>query len=300
MAETAWERAAGRPKVSALVLTFNEERHIGACLERLQWCDEIVVVDSFSSDRTPEIARRFDRVRLLQHTYYGAGPQRNWALRHLRHEWILIFDADERCTPELRDELQAILLSAPSLDAYTIHRRVFLLGRRIRFSGWQHDRVVRLVRRGTARYQNRRVHAKMIHSGDAPMLRHSMDHFMSDNLDDYIRRIVKYSWWGAGQAYRDGKRAGVFTIATRSAFRFLRTYVLQLGFLDGTLGLVFCLLQAAGTYMKWSMLWGFRLNEARGIPPTLPDFDEEIEDVDPWAPLPDGDVSPTGVSGTAT
>ncbi|HEX2252359.1 MAG TPA: glycosyltransferase family 2 protein [Thermoanaerobaculia bacterium] len=264
-----------RPAVSAIVTTYNEEHNIAACLESLAWCDEILVVDSFSSDRTPEIARGFAKVRFVQRTYYGSASQKNWAMDQVDNDWILIFDADERCTPKLQREIERLLARGPEHSAYTIRRRVYFLGQRIRFSGWQHDQVVRLVRRGTARYPNRRVHADMKHLGPAPLLRNSMEHYMAETLDEYIPRILKYSFWGASQGWRDGKKSGFFQVWGRSAWRFLRTYLFQLGFLDGMRGVVFCMLQAFGTYMKWSLLWSWHVNARRGLQPDLPVFDED-------------------------
>ncbi len=274
-----------RPAVSAIITTFNEEANIGECIQSLLWCDEILVVDSFSTDRTPEIARGFDKVRFSQRTYFGSASQKNWAMDQVKNEWILIFDADERCTPELQQEIESLLSSGPKYDAYTIKRRVYFMGRVIRFSGWQHDRVVRLVRTGTARYPNRRVHADMITRGEAPILRHPMEHYMTDTLDEYIRRIEKYSFWGAAQNWKDGKKSGFQEVFGRSLWRFLRTYIFQLGIFDGLHGLVFCMLQAYGTYLKWALLWGWHVSAARGRQPSLPIFDE---DETTWRSLEEG------------
>jgi glycosyltransferase involved in cell wall biosynthesis len=265
------------PAITAIITTFNEELNLAACIESLLWCDAVLVVDSFSTDRTAEIARSYPKVRFEQRTYYGSASQKNWAMDQVDSEWILIFDADERCTPALRDEIAALLASGPrgpSHDAYTIKRRVHFLDKVIRFSGWQHDRVVRLVRRGCARYPNRRVHADMITRGRAPILRNAMEHYMADTLDEYTRRIEKYSFWGAAQHWREGTRAGYGAIFGRTVWRFVRTYFIQLGVLDGTHGLVFCMLQSYGAYRKWSLLWGWRANAARGRMPALPIFDE--------------------------
>jgi len=268
-------------KISVVITTFNEESNIASCLESLVWCDEILVVDSFSTDRTPEIvgalAEQHPALRLVQRTYFGSAAQKNWAMDQTHHPWILIFDADERCTAALRDEIETLLASEPTYHAFTIHRRVFFLGKVIRFSGWQNDQVVRLVRRDHGRYPNRRVHADMATSGPAPRLRQSMDHYMVDDFNEYILRIVKYSHWGAAQGWKEGKRPGVPEILGRAAWRFARTYLVQLGILDGMHGLVFCMLQAYGTYLKWSILWGWRVNEARGIAPSLPTFDDSEE-----------------------
>lgn len=273
MQSRAWE-TADRPTITALITCYNEEKRIGSCIESLLWCDEILVVDSFSSDATVERARAFPKVQLIQHAYYGGAAQKNWAMQHVRTDWLLIFDSDEVCRPGLAAEIKALLVERPEHSAYTIHRDVYFLGKRIRYSGWQNDRVARLFKTGTARYADRRVHARLLTDGPAPMLEHSMDHFMVDSLDEYIRRTAKYSYWGAAQAYRDGVRAGWYQVLVRPAYRFLRTYLLQLGVLDGMRGLVFCMLQAAGTYMKWATLWGWQVNEQRGVRPTLPEFDD--------------------------
>jgi glycosyltransferase involved in cell wall biosynthesis len=270
------------PAISAIVTTLNEEQNIAECIESLLWCDEILVVDSFSTDRTAEICRSYDKVRFHQRTYYGSAAQKNWAMDQVQSDWILIFDADERCTPALQKEILDLVARGPSHDAYTIRRRVYFMNRVIRFSGWQHDRVVRLVRRGTARYPNRRVHADMITRGPAPELKNPMTHFMADSLDEYARRIEKYSFWGAAQNWREKRKAGFPEIFGRSVWRFLRTYIFQLGILDGMHGLVFCMLQSYGTYLKWALLWGWHVNAARGRMPALPEFDESEET---WRPL---------------
>jgi glycosyltransferase involved in cell wall biosynthesis len=267
-----------RPPVSGVVTCFNEERQLGACLESLAWCDEIVVLDSHSTDRTPEIARGFPNVRLLERTYYGAAAAKNFALDQTRHEWAFILDADERCPPALRAEVEALLARGPAHGAYAVQRRCFFLGRPIRFSGWRNDRVVRLIRRGAARHANARVHPRVIVQGEAPALRNPLDHFMIEDFHEYLKRMVKYGHWGAAQAWRDGKRASSLAdVLFRPAWRFFRTYVLQLGVLDGGVGIAFCLCQAFATYAKWSLLWSWQLDAARGRAPDLPEFDEREE-----------------------
>jgi glycosyltransferase involved in cell wall biosynthesis len=270
-----------RPAVSAIITTFNEEANIADCIESLLWCDEILVVDSFSTDRTPEIVRSYEEVRFEQRTYFGSAAQKNWAMDQVAHDWILIFDADERCTGKLQKEIEDLLAAGPEHNAYTIDRRAYFLGKRIRFSGWQHDRVVRLIKKGTARYPNRRVHADMDTTGPAPVLHEAMEHYMVDSFVEYIRRIMKYSVWGAAQAWREGKKSGPVQVFGRSVWRFFRTYILQGGILDGMTGLVFCMLQGFGTYMKWSILWSWHVNAKRGKDPELPVFDDSQET---WRP----------------
>jgi len=266
---------AGRPGISALVTCYNEEHNIAACIDGLLWCDELVVVDSYSTDRTPEILRGYDKVRLLQHEYYGAAAQKNWALPQLRHDWVLIFDADERCSPALRGEIETLLASGPEAEAYRIRRNAYFLGKPIRHCGWHDDRVVRLFRRDAGTYERRRVHAKVVVRGQVGDLREPMDHFMVQDFDEYLRRIVKYGNWGAAQAWRDGKRTSLGRVVFRSGWRFVRSYLLMAGFLDGRQGLMFSLMQAYGTFVKWATVWGWQQQAASGREPRLPEFDED-------------------------
>ncbi len=274
--QTPTSAARSRPVVTGVVTSFNEEHNIAACIESMSWCDEIVVVDSFSTDRTPEIARSYDKVRFLQREYFGAGAQKNWALQHVSGEWVFLLDSDERCTPALQRELEALLEVGPEHDAYMMNRDVYILGRRIRFSGWQHDRVARLFRTGTAFYENRRVHSILRTSGEAPILESSITHYMVDrSFDEYAFRLAKYGYWNAAQCWRDGIRTSAAEVLVRPAWRFFRTYILQLGILDGAMGIVFCMLQAYSTYMKFAILWGWQVNQERGVSPVLPEFDDE-------------------------
>lgn len=264
--------------VTGLVTCFNEEHNIGACIESLLWCDEIIVVDSYSTDRTPEIAQSYEKVRFFQREYFGAGAQKNWALEKVRYSWVFLLDSDERCTPELRDEVLQILREGPRYDAYMMNRSVYLLGKRIRYSGWQRDRVARFFKTGTAYYENRRVHSLLRTSGETPILRRPIEHHMVDrSFTEYAFRLGKYGYWGAGQMWREGKRTRVLEVVTRPMWRFFKVYVLQKGILDGARGLVFCLLQAYGTYMKFAILWGWQVNAERGIEPDLPEFDDAEE-----------------------
>lgn len=273
--EPTMKRNASTPSLTALVTTHNEAGNIAACIESLLWCDEILLVDSFSTDRTVEIARRYEKITVLERTYYGGASQKNWAIDRIRSDWILILDADERVTPELRTEIEKLLQSGPGADAFTIKRTTLFQGRKIRFSGWQHDRVVRLFRPGAARYPNRRVHADMLTRGPAPVLRHPIMHHMIDDVPEYLRRVNRYAYWGAAQLWREGRSSGPPKVASRSLWRLLRTYFLQLGILDGMPGLILCLLQGYGTFLKWAILWSWHAGRARGRAPDLPAFDED-------------------------
>ncbi|MCA1580765.1 MAG: glycosyltransferase family 2 protein [Acidobacteria bacterium] len=261
-----------RQTLTAIVPTLNEEINIRECLETLGFADEILVVDSGSTDRTVTIAAAAPRVRVLAHEYLGNGPQCNWAMDQASHPWVLIIDADERVPGELAHEITGLLKAegGPAADQYVLRRDNVFLGRVIRHSGWGSDRLVRFVRRGTARYPERRVHADMEATGRAPTLATPLVHYTFRSFSAYLEKLHRYAVWGAADLYRSGRSAGFLTIAFRSGWRFLRTYVFQGGFLDGSPGLVLCALQAYGTFLKWARLWEWRRFEKMGWPVQLP------------------------------
>ncbi len=265
-----------RRRVSAIVTTYNEAETIGDCLDSLAWCDEILVVDSYSTDDTRAIARQHDRVRVLERPYYGAASQKNWAIDRCRFDWVLILDADERVTPELRREVEAVLAAPVTATAFTIKRRTFALGDEIRYSGWQHDRVVRLFRRGAARYPNRRVHADMETAQSPRVLDAHLDHHMVATLDEYVERTRRYAVWGAAQLWRDGRRrTGLWQVVVRPAWRFFRTYVLQFGLVEGVRGFIMCAVPAYGAFLKYATVWSWQREHKRGLSPDLPAFDDD-------------------------
>jgi len=284
------EKPPHRPKISAVITSFNEEHNIANCIESLLWCDEIILVDSYSTDGTPEVAQKYDKVRFFQRNYFGAGAQKNWAMQHVQHDWIFLLDSDERCTPKLQNEVVNLLAAGTEHTAFMMNRNVYILGKRIRFSGWQHDRVARLFRKGAAYYENRRVHSVLHTSGETPILENAIEHYMVDrSFDEYAFRLAKYGYWNAAQCWRDGDRTSALEVLLRPAWRFFRTYIWQLGILDGSIGVIFCLLQSYSTYMKFAILWGWQKNNDRGVailwgwqknndrgvPPMLPEFDED-------------------------
>lgn len=264
-----------RRKLSVIITTYNEEANIAECLESVRFADEILLVDSFSTDRTLEIAAGFPEVEVLERTYYGSAAQKNWAIDRVRHDWVLIVDADERVTEPLARELLTILTTEPAAYGYFIRRQNVFIDKVIRHSGWSTDKVVRLFRRDKGRYPNRRVHADMEIEGPTPTLDNAFLHYTYRSFDQYFGKFLKYSEWGAAQAFREGKRAGVAEILGRPVWRFFRMFVIQRGFLDGLHGLVVCGLQSFGVFLKYALLWEYTLRTRRGETLTLPDFDDD-------------------------
>jgi len=250
-----------REKLTAIVTTLNEEGNIADCLATLSFADEILVVDSFSKDRTVEIASAVPKVRVLQHEYAGNGPQCNWAMDQASHRWILIVDADERVTPALVAEIEALLENGPAAKHYSLRRDNLFAGKVIRHSGWGQDRLVRLLERGSVRYPEQRVHADMSPSGPTPTLDAPLLHYTVRSMPQYLEKLHRYAEWGAQDLAQKGRRAGVVEVVFRPAWRFFRSYILEAGFLDGLPGVVVCALQSYGVFLKWARLW--ELNRSR-------------------------------------
>jgi len=244
-----------REKISILIPAGNEERNIVACIQSARWADEVVVVDSFSADRTVELARPLaDRV--LQHEYINSATQKNWAIPQMAHAWVLVLDADERITPELRDEILGVLDGgAGGHCAFRIWRRNHFMGRPVRFCGWQNDSVVRLFRRDRSRYQDREVHADIECDGPVGKLRGKLLHYTFDSFDQYLKKFDRYTTWAAGDRAKRTRRVSWVHLAIRPAWRFFRQYVLKLGFLDGRAGLIICSLAAYSVFLKYAKLW---------------------------------------------
>lgn len=288
-----------RPKLTALVHTLNEADQIADCLATLDWADEILLLDSFSTDGTIELVReRFPHVRIVQREYLGAAAQKNYGLDHVSNDWVLVVDADERVTPELRDEILATL-DAPRYWAYWIGRTNYVMGRRVRFSGLQRDGVRRLMHRGHARYPNKRVHADLVVDGPVGRLSSKFTHYYMRSFDHQAAKMTRYAGWAATQLHLEKRRVSAAGILGHSLARFVRDYVLNLGFLDGAPGLVVVGLHTYYTFWKYAKLWEYNRLAAQGAAPPIASVEtnEEIWRL-PWES--DETARPTGEDAPVT
>lgn len=247
--------APGAPELSAIVITRNEEARIGACLESLAFAGEVVVVDNGSTDRTPEIARAAGAQVHVAPDWPGFGPQKNRALALATRPWVLAIDADERVTPQLRDEILAIVRAPAGPDAWDMPRRSSYCGQYMEHSGWYPDRVTRLFRRGTARFSDDIVHERLVAAGPVGHLRHDLLHATFDDLSAVLQKLDRYSTAGAQRAYEQGQRGSLGRAVGHGLWAFLRTYLLQRGFLDGRMGFALAVSNAEGTYYRYLKLW---------------------------------------------
>ncbi len=243
-----------RQKISAIVPTYNEEDNIEDCLKSLDWVDELIVVDSFSDDRTVPIAQKYTK-RVIQHKYDYSAAQKNWVVPQTSYEWIILVDADERVTPQLRDEILQLFEKGPDKKAYWIYRTNFFLGKEIKYCGWHKDRVIRLFMK-QHRYEDVRVHAEIqAKKGQTGMLSGRLIHYSYRSFEDYLIKLQRYSKWGAEKSFEKGKRANPFNILFAPLGMFLKRYFVNFGFLDGFHGLILSLLAAVSILMKYVRLW---------------------------------------------
>lgn len=240
--------------LSVIVITKNEEANIQACLDGVRFADEIIVVDSGSTDQTVLLARAAGAVVIETADWPGFGPQKSRALAAATGEWVLSLDADERITPALAQEIRDVIRH-PSADAYEISRSSWYCGRFIKHAGWSPDYVTRLFRRGTARFSEHIVHERLLPDGAVKRLRAPMLHYSFLNFSQVLHKVDSYSTLSARQAHAAGKRAGVGTALLHGFWAFLRTYFFRLGLLDGAHGLALAISNAEGSYYRYLKIW---------------------------------------------
>jgi len=243
------------------VVCFNEEQNIRDCLESLRWCDEIVVVDAFSTDGTAEICRRYTD-RVIQRKWAGYRDQKAFAHSQTTKEWVLLVDSDERVTPELRDEIrQALTRDAGRYAAYAVPRLVYYLKRWWWRGGWYPDYDVRLFKRERATWGGMDPHEKIFVDGTTRRLHYPLHHFSYRNIDDHIQRINRFTSLSAQELNQAGQRWRITDALFRPAFRFFRSYVLQRGFMDGFAGFYVAATSAVYVFLKYAKLWELELGK---------------------------------------
>ena len=240
--------------LTVTIITLNEGEHIAAAIDSAAFADEIVVVDSGSTDRTVEIARG-KGVRVFAREWTGYVDQKNYAAEQASHDWIFSLDADERIPPALADEIRTILAGDPPYHGYRIPRVAFHLGRWIRTTDFYPDYQTRLYNRRLARWSGRYVHESVSVDGPSGQLHSELQHYSFSDLRDQIQRINHYSTLSAKQMYEAGRRTGPVEIVVQPPAAFLRNYILRRGFLDGTAGLTISLMNAWSVGLKFMKLW---------------------------------------------
>lgn len=248
-----------RDKISACLTVGNEEVNIRRCLESLSWVDEIVVVDSFSHDRTAEICRKYTP-RVYQHKWLGYVGQKELIKKMASHSWILFIDADEEISTQLRDEILREFESGSNsnYDGYEFPRMVFFLGVWIKHGEWWPDIKMRLYRKDKGKCTGREPHDHVVVEGPVKRLSSCLYHYTYENISDQIMTMNKFSSISSTSMFQENRKLRVSDLLFRPFFRFLKGYILKRGFLDGYRGLIIAVLSANGVFLKYAKLWELR------------------------------------------
>ena len=242
------------PKLSVTIITRNEAADIGDALASIAWADEIIVVDSESTDATVAIAQRHTH-RVVVREWPGYVDQKNYAASIASHDWILSLDADERVTPQLATEIKATLAGTPSDAAYRIPRVTWHFGRWIRSTDWYPDYQLRLYDRRSARWTGRYVHEAVTVGGTVGRLHGELQHFAYRDIAEHLETVDRYTTAAARQMAESGRHAGLLQLAGHPPLAFLRNYIARGGFRDGAAGFVISAMNAYYVFLKFAKLW---------------------------------------------
>jgi len=249
-----------RPLLSVIIITKNEQDNILDCLESVKWADEIIVVDSGSTDKTEEICRKYTD-KFYVKDWPGFGIQKQRALELASHKWVLSVDADERVTSELRDEIINKITQNSNISGYLIPRLSNYLGKDIRHSGWYPDYILRLVKKQEAYFTKDIVHEKMVVDGSIGKLSNHFLHYPYKDISHHLQKINTYSSLSAKKMFDNGKRVGWSMVVFKAIFGFVRAYIFKRGFLDGWPGLVVSISTGLSAYLKYLKLKELRISK---------------------------------------
>lgn len=240
--------------LSVCIICLNEEHSIEGCLRSVSWCEEIIVVDSGSTDRTVELARKYTD-KVMFHEWPGYVAQKNYALEQATGDWILSLDADERCTPELKAAIERGLLESSGVAGFEVRRHVKYLGRWINHSGWYPDWKLRVVRKGKARWGGIDPHDKLLPDGPVRKLDGEIHHFTYRDFAHHIRIINHFSDVTSAELQKQGSRWPVFQAIVHPPWKFFECFVWNLGFLDGFPGFVIAVGSSFYVFARYVKLW---------------------------------------------
>jgi glycosyltransferase involved in cell wall biosynthesis len=239
--------------LSVTVIALNQEANIGDCLKSVSFADDIVVVDTGSTDRTVEVARAYTD-RVLTTSWQGFGRTKNFALDQARGEWVFSLDTDERVPPALKDEIQTVVKANGPLAGYRVPRKNYFCGRWIRHLGWYPDYTLRLFRRDQGRFRDREVHEEVLVAGPVGNLKTPLEHYSYRSVSEYVTRMDRYARLAAVELAKRGRRPFPGELVFRPFFTFLHLYVIRQGFLEGTTGYALAILMSTYNFLKYYYL----------------------------------------------
>ncbi|MEQ8418495.1 MAG: CDP-glycerol glycerophosphotransferase family protein [Arenibacter algicola] len=251
-------------KISAILITYNEDIHINAVLENIKFADEIIVVDSFSTDGTIEKIKEHPNVKLIQRPFLNYTDQKSFALEQATNDWVIFLDADERIPDRLRNEILATVNSSePTADAYYFYRTFMFKNKVLHFSGWQSDKNYRLFKKSKVHFTEERiVHETLVVDGESDVLKNKLVHYSYKNYEDYKGKMIKYGQMKAVEELKKDYAPNFYHFVFRPFYKFFNHYILRFGILDGKKGVIICYLNALGVYSRYKELK--RLRNLRG------------------------------------
>ena len=240
-------------KITAIIPTLNEEIHISDAIKSVNFANEIIVIDSYSTDKTIEIAEKFN-VKIIKRKFDDFSSQKNFAIDQATHNWIYILDADERVTPKVEKEILEAVKNPKQFVGFFVRRTFFFAKEKINYCGWQRDKVVRLFLKEHCKYKGV-VHETISTKGELGFLKSKIDHFGYRNYNHFISKINHYSTLKARQLHNKGKKVNAFHLLIKPAARFFIHYIIRLGFLDGLAGLILAKILAYSVFTRYIKLW---------------------------------------------
>jgi glycosyltransferase involved in cell wall biosynthesis len=239
--------------VSVVIPTLNEEHFVADAIRRVSFADEILVIDSFSSDKTVEVARERG-AEILQRKFDDFSNQKNFAIRQASHEWILVIDADERVSEELADEILRTVRDPGDKIAFYLYRNFYFKGKRVNYGGWQTDKAIRLFKKGKGIYNGKLVHETIDSDGPVGFLKNRLDHYSYRSDEQYSKKLEMYARLQAEELYRKGRKSRIWLLMAKPAFRFFVHYIIRMGLLDGKAGYELARAHALGVWKRYRYL----------------------------------------------
>jgi len=243
------------PKISALLISYNEEKFIREFIISMDFVDELIIVDSFSTDKTIAIIKEFPHVKLFQRKFDNFSSQKNFTIEKATNDWIIFFDADERITPPLKKEIIDMVSKNADEVAYWVYRTNIYMNKEIKYSGWQNDKVIRVFKKEFCRYDGKLVHEEIEAKGKIGALKNKMKHYSYKGIDTIILKRNKYAQLQAKALYEKGKKPNLFHFLIKPAFRFFKHFILKKGFLDGFQGFMISFVYGYTVFMRYVKLW---------------------------------------------
>lgn len=250
-------------KITAIIPSFNEEHNIKSAIESCLFADEIIVVDSFSTDKTVEIVRSYPQVTLLEHEYIHSAAQKNWTIPQAKHDWIFLLDADETTNQKLIKEIHSIINSDNKEVAYWIGRDNYFMDKKLDHV-WKGDAVIRLFRKSKCKYEDKHVHAEVLAEGEIGRLKNRMAHdtYKGKGLEAHLLKGQRYTTWAALDRVNKIKKVTIYHLLIKPLFAFLKRYILQMGVLDGKQGFIISCMGAWNVFIRNVKVWRIHEGES--------------------------------------